>query len=181
MDEDPKLIQHTGKEEWNSWNWHWRETSHSYSGHINQTKKTHMFLLKKYKWLNLTHPNLFLPQKTKRPCPGFPKQRLAWAELQNHLLLSPSSSSTTHHVWPLTWAVPWPQRPLSQAATEWEPTNILPFSAFLPIFWYLHSVPSLSHSTYIILYCRAGKGFSIICNYFLIWPIWEVTAAEKNE
>lgn len=71
--------------------------------------------------------------------------------------------------------------PRPTRSADWQPTSTLYFSAYLPLFWYLHSMPSLLQSTYIIFYCSAGKRFSIICNYFLIWPIWEVIAAEKNE
>lgn len=126
---------------------------------------------------NLIHATLFLPQRTKGPCTGFPKgfavlQRPAWADLQHRLLLFPSSSQTTTHDTPLLTNSSLYTKTFEPGRNaKHEPNNMLSFPAYLPLLWYLHSVPPLTHSIYIILYCSAGKGFSIICNYFLIWPI----------
>lgn len=100
---------------------------------------------------------------------------------------SPTGAGTTRHAawllqsseWCFCSSVIGASRP-SRSADQ-QPTSTLYFSAYLSLFWYLHSVPSLSQSTYIIFYCTAGKILSIICNYFLIWPIWEVIAVGKNE
>lgn len=114
-----------------------------------------------------------------------------WQDLMQAVMksCSPAGTSTTWHAaWlPVLQSFNWclcstdTGAPQPSRNADRQPTSTLYFSAYLPLFWYLHFMPSLLQSTYIIFYCSAGKRFSIICNYFLIWPIWEVIAAEKNE
>lgn len=165
---------------------HWTETSRGYCGRINKSKIDQMF--KKRKQLFIWFIQLyFYHRRLTDPAQVFPKDLQGWAQadLQRRLLLFPSFSTNPHNVLHLCNGLTNTARNTKASEpernAEWEPNSVLHFSAYLPICWYLHSVPSLTHSTYIILYCSAGKRFSIICNYFLIWPIWEVIAAEKNE
>lgn len=164
----------------------WTETSQGYHGHINKSKMDQMFLFKKGKWLltRFMNPSSYHTCRRLQDTTQFFSEDLQSCRQWHELTCNIGSYSslplrTTVCATPLQRAEKqlWTRRRNKDQA----PNRILHLSAYLPIFWYLHSVPSLSHSTYIILYCSAGKGFSIICNYFLIWPIWEVIAAEKNE
>lgn len=144
MDEDPKVIQHTGKEGWNSWKWSWRETSHGYSGHINKTKKGFACFCLKTTSDSIWFTQIcFCLRRLKGPAQLFLNRD--WHELncKSSPCFSIPPPPETTRCDPLPWAVPWTQR---QQQSEGQPTSFpsLPICSYFGIYTLCHP----SHSAH---------------------------------